>query len=66
MRWHCLVTRSVPLPALVTTPVNFVTVELLPAPVEPTQITQLSPSPRGHVSPPAARGHVTPSLTRDL
>ena len=32
MRWHCLVTRSVPLPALVTTPVYFVTVELLPAP----------------------------------
>ena len=66
MRWHCLVTRSVPLPDLVTTPVYLVTVELLPAPVEPTQITQLSPSPRGHVSPPAARGHVTPSLTRDL
>ena len=41
MRWQCLVTRSVPLPDLVTTPVYFVTVELLPAPVDPTQIMQL-------------------------
>ena len=34
-------TLSVPEPDLVTTPVYLVTVELLPAPVEPTQMMQL-------------------------
>ena len=37
-----MVTLSVPLPDLVTTPVYLLTVELFPAPVEPTQMMQLS------------------------